>query len=116
VSVLKRDFAAVLVWALFLTGLTAVQLLFMAEPYSYGLLGGAALATFLFSLYLLARRRPAGEGERLIPDLSYPTVAFAVGIAAAALGVPFGVWLVFPGLGLLVLGAGGLLLERRRAP
>jgi hypothetical protein len=115
VSVLKRDFAAVLVWALFLTGLTAVQLVFMAEPYSYGLLGGAALATLLFGLYLLPRRRP-GEGERLIPDLSYPTVAFAVGIAAAALGVPFGVWLVFPGLGLLVVGAGGLLLEHRRAP
>jgi hypothetical protein len=112
VSVLNREFVAVLVWALFLAGLTAAQLVFMREAYSYGLLGGAALATLILALFLLARRRP-GDGERFVPDLSYATVALGVGAAAAVIGTPFGTWLVLPGLGLLALGAGGLVREYR---
>jgi hypothetical protein len=113
VSVLKHDFAAVLVWTLFLAGLTAAQLMFMQESYSYGLLGGAALATLLLGLFLVARRRRRGEGERFVPDLSYATVALGVGGAMAVIGTPFGTWLVLPGLGLLALGAGGLIRESR---
>lgn len=109
---LSRDFAAVLVWAFFLTGLTAAQLAFMTEPYSYGLLGGAALMTLLLGIFLLVRRRP-GEGQRFVPDLSYATVALGVGVAAAVVGAPFGPWLVLPGLGMLSLGAGGLVREYR---
>jgi hypothetical protein len=114
VSVLRREFAAVLVWAMFLAGLTAAQLVFMRETYSYGLLGGAALATVLLGLFLFARREGAvGEGQRFLPDLSYATVAVGLGVAAVAVGVPFGAWLVLPGLGLLVLGAAGLAREHR---
>jgi hypothetical protein len=111
-SVLKRDFAAVLLWGLLLGGLTAAQLVFMEETYSYGLLGGAALATFLLGVFLLARRRP-GEAQRLVPDSSYPVVAVGVGVALAVVGTPFGAWLVLPGLGLAGLGAGGLVREYR---
>ena len=111
---LRRDFAAVLVWSLFLAGLTAAQLVFMRETYSFGLLGGAALATVLLGVFLFARReRAVGDGQRFVPDLSYATVALGLGVAAVAVGVPFGTWLVLPGLGLLGLGAGGLAREHR---
>jgi hypothetical protein len=111
VSVLRRDFAAVLLWAGLLTGLTAAQLAFMREPYSYGLLGGAALATFLLGLALSARR--PREAEKAVPELSYATVAFGIGAALAVIGAPLGPWLFLPGLGLLALGAGGLVREYR---
>jgi hypothetical protein len=114
VSVLKRDFAAVLLWALFLAGLTVAQLVFMDETYSYGLLGGAALATLLLGVFLFARRRRGlGEGQRFVPDLSYATVAVGLGAAGAVVGAPLGLWLSLPGLGLLALGLGGLLREQR---
>jgi hypothetical protein len=111
VSVLGREFAAVLVWAAFLAALTLTQLVFMRETYSYGLLGGAALGTLLLGLFLFVRRpRP---GERFVPDLSYASVALGLGAALAALGAPFGLWLALPGLGVMGLGAGGLWRERR---
>jgi hypothetical protein len=108
-----REAVAVLVWGAFLTGLTLVQFAFMAEPFSYGLLGGAALVVLLLALGLFARRRPAGEPLRDVQEVSYPAVAIAVGSALALLGIPFGQWLWLPGLGLLALGAGALALERR---
>jgi hypothetical protein len=37
------------------------------------------------------------------------------GAALAIVGVAVGAWLYLPGLGVLLLGAGALLLERRRA-
>jgi hypothetical protein len=113
--VLRGEFAPVLVWALFLAALTATQLFFMHETYSYGLLGGAALVTALLGSFLLVRRRPAEEGARRVPDLSYPTVLVALGAALALVGAPFGAWLYLPGLGVLVLGLATLLRERRRA-
>jgi hypothetical protein len=110
---LSREFVAVLIWALFLAGLTLAQLAFMSETYSFGLLGGAALVTLVLGMVLLVRRRRAGEAPRELPELSYPTIALAVGIAVTLLGIPFGEWLLLPGLGLIALGAGGLVLERR---
>jgi hypothetical protein len=108
-----RDAVAVLLWALFLAGLTLVQFAFMAEPFSYGLLGGAALLVLLLAVGLFVRRRPAAEPLRDVPDLAYPAVAIAVGSGLVLLGIPFGQWLWLPGLGLLALGAGALALERR---
>jgi hypothetical protein len=110
---LSREFVAVLVWGLFLAGLTLAQLAFMSETFSFGLLGGAALATLVLGVVLLVRRRPAGEAPRELPELSYPTIVLAVGIAVTLLGIPFGEWLLLPGLGLLALGAGGLVFGRR---
>jgi hypothetical protein len=110
--VITRDYVAVFLWALFLAGLTAAQLVFMEETYSYGLLGGAALATTLLGVFLLARRRP-GEPQRLVPEVSYPIGAVGAGVAIAVIGTPFGAWLVLPGLGLAALGAGGLVREYR---
>jgi hypothetical protein len=110
---LSREFVAVLVWALFLAGLTLAQLAFMSETFSFGLLGGAALATLVLGLVVLVRRSRTGEGPRELPELSYPTIALAVGIAVTLLGIPFGEWLLLPGLGLVALGAGGLVFERR---
>jgi hypothetical protein len=112
VSVVAREYVAVLLWALFLAGLTGAQLVFMEETYSYGLLGGAALATLLLGVFLLARRRPP-EPQRLVPEASYPIVAVGAGVAIALIGTPFGAWLVLPGLGLAVFGAGGLVREYR---
>jgi hypothetical protein len=113
--VLGREFAPVLVWALFLAALTAVQFAFMHETYSYGLLGGAVLVTLSLGLFLVVRRRVPGEGARHLADLSYPTVILALGAALAIVGAAVGAWLYLPGLGVLLLGAGALLRERRRA-
>jgi hypothetical protein len=113
--VLRREFAPVLVWALFLAAFTAIQLFFMHESYSYGLLGGAALVTALLGSLLLIRPRPAGEGARRVPDLSYPTVLVGVGAALALVGLAFGSWLYLPGLGVLLFGLGALLREWRPA-
>jgi hypothetical protein len=112
---LRRDFTPVLVWALLLSGLTLAQLAFMAETYSYGLLGGAALVTLLLGSLLLARR-PRVEGGRLVPELSYPVVALGLGVAGVVGGLALGLWLLLPGLGLAVLGAGALLRERLAQP
>ena len=110
---MSREFVAVLVWGLFLAGLTLAQLAFMSETFSFGLLGGAALATLALGVVLLVRRRRAGESPRELPELSYPTIVLAVGIALTLFGIPFGEWLLLPGLGLVVLGTGGLVFERR---
>jgi hypothetical protein len=108
-----RDAVGVLLWALFLAGLTLGQFAFMAEPFSFGLLGGAALLVFLLAVGLFVRRRQVGEPPRDVRELSYPAIAIAAGSGLALLGIPFGQWLWLPGLGLLALGAGALALERR---
>jgi hypothetical protein len=115
VSELRRDFTPVLVWALLLSGLTLGQLAFMAETYSYGLLGGAALLALLLGSLLLARR-PQVERGRFVPELSYPAVALGLGLAGVVVGLALGLWLLLPGLGLAVLGAGALLRERLAQP
>jgi hypothetical protein len=109
---LSRDFVPVLVWASLLAGLTLAQFAFMAESYSYGLLGGAALATVLLGVGLLARGR-RDQASRLLPELSYPAAVFGLGVAVALVGVPLGLWLLLPGAGVAALGLGGLLRERR---
>ena len=47
-------------------------------------------------------------------DVSLPVPVLACGIALALLGVPFGTWLLLPGLALTALGAAGVLAEARR--
>lgn len=114
---MSRDARPVALWALFLAGLTGGTFAFTTESFSYGLLGGAAVATALLALVLLRRR---DEGAvRVLPDLSYATVAFGVGLALALVGVVFGLWLLLPGAGVAALGLAGIARERRaerRAP
>lgn len=108
---IRSGWTALLVWAGMLAGLTVLQFVFSTNPYYWATLGGAALATALFSGYYLWRP-PLREAE-YVPDSSYATVAVAAGFAIAVVGVPFGPWLWLPGLGLLAVGIGGVVNELR---
>jgi hypothetical protein len=109
---------AVLGWAALLTALAAV--LYAWTPgaeLQWGPLAGAAGGAWLLGLFLLLRR--ARAGLRLVPDLSFATVALALGVATLLNGASFGRWLVFIGCGIVLAGLAGLvreLLAMRRAP
>ena len=109
---MKRDFATLFLWGAFLAGLTAAQLVFFAEAYSYALLGGAALVVFLTGLYVLSFRSRE-PSTRSVPDSSYATLALGAGAAIAVVGSAFGPWLWLPGLGLAAVGLAGLVRELR---
>jgi hypothetical protein len=99
------------VWALMLGGTTALVFVFTVNAYYWGLLGGAAAATALLAAYYLWR--PPLAPVEYVPELSYATLAVAAGLATAVIGIPFGLWLSLPGLGLLAVGLGGVLNELR---
>lgn len=75
-----------------------------------GGLGALALA-------LLQAHRPPQPQPRLLPSLSLPTVVLALGLAAAALGLTAGLWLILVGaevaLFALVWLAREIVAERR---
>ena len=50
-----------------------------------------------WGLALLQLRRPPQPRPRLLPRLSLPTVVLALGLAAAALGLTAGLWLILIG-------------------
>jgi hypothetical protein len=70
---------------------------------------GQGVACLLGALVLELRR--TRERPRVLPDLSYPTIAVAVGAAMMLNGVAFGLWLVLIGAGLTAAGLGGLARE-----
>lgn len=80
-----------------------------------------AAACVLAGLVLIARERRAGRrpdalrpgDTALVPDLSPAACGVAVGIALCVLGAEFGQWLLYSGAGVTLIGAGGLLRERR---
>lgn len=49
------------------------------------------------ALALLQAHRPPQSRPRLLPRLSLPTVVLALGLAAAALGLTAGLWLILIG-------------------
>jgi hypothetical protein len=69
------------------------------------------------ALALLQVRRPPQPRARLLPRLSLPTVVLALGLAAAALGLTAGLWLILIGaeiaLFALVWLAREIVAERR---
>ncbi|MDX6728003.1 MAG: hypothetical protein QOK49_2808 [Baekduia sp.] len=87
-----------------------------------GLLAGAglwALATGVTS-DVVGRRRggaaPDGAaGAEVVPRSSLPAVAVACGATVALVGSVVGQALLWPGIGIVVLGVAGLLREQRAA-
>jgi hypothetical protein len=108
---MRRRWTPLAVWALMLTGTTALVFVFTVNAYYWGFLAGAAVVTALFAAYYVWR--PPLAPVEYVPELSYASVAVAAGLAIAVIGVPFGPWLYLPGLGLLVVGLGGVLNELR---
>jgi hypothetical protein len=98
----------IVLWAVFLTALTALMALFGPDAISPLLLGGAAAGTL--ALALLAGPRPARTDAAGSP---LPPVTFAFGLSLVVGGTEVGAWMLAIGLGLLVLSAGALLAERR---
>src|SRR3954470_19304775 len=94
-------------------------LLFMWDdrPLTYGLLGGAAAASFLTAIVVFSGRRAAPESDpdlvRAVPYTSWAAVAIGVGGSLMAVGVVFGVYLVMIGAGLVIAGLVALFRERR---
>jgi hypothetical protein len=108
---MERRWTPLAVWAAMLGVFTAIQFVFSANPYYWATLGGSAVATALLAGYYLWR--PPLRAAEYVPDSSYATVAVAAGAAIAVIGVPFGLWLSLPGLGLLAVGLGGVAHELR---
>jgi prepilin signal peptidase PulO-like enzyme (type II secretory pathway) len=100
-------------WGVVLAVLTLVQFAFMSNPWAYGLLGGAAIFSLLLAL-ALRRRRAAERDVRELPEVSYPVVLLALGLAAAFLGISFGPWIAAIGGLLVLVGLAGLVHELGR--
>jgi hypothetical protein len=109
--VMHRRWTPLAVWALMLGGTTALVFVFTVNAYYWALLGGAAAATALLAAYYLWR--PPLAPVEYVPELSYGTLAVAAGLATTVIGIPFGLWLSLPGLGLVAVGLGGVLNELR---
>jgi hypothetical protein len=110
---------AVVLWALYLAILWAAAWAFGVPAVETVVLLGAAsvlcAATGAFAWWR-GRRGVAPHGDadaRLEPDLSAATAWTAVALATLAVSLVFGPWLAFMGAGMLALGVGGLVRERR---
>jgi hypothetical protein len=101
-------------WAGFLAVLTALMALFGdIDPISPLLLGGAAVGTAL--LALLATRLGEGTAARRTDGWgdSPATAAAALGVTLLVGGAEVGEWMLGIGAAFLLLGAAGLVRERR---
>jgi hypothetical protein len=56
---------------------------------------------------------PEGDRRRALPDISLSPTVMAGGLLVLLVAVAAGRWLVLPGLGVIALGAGGLVRELR---
>jgi hypothetical protein len=73
----------------------------------------------IFVIAAWNQARPPRAEVRLLPTTSLPVVAIAVGVAAAAVGLTAGLWLVLVGAEILAFGLiwlGRELWLERRAP
>jgi hypothetical protein len=109
---------ALLVWAAYLA-LLAGGLWAWRPTDRLGAVLLSAAAALVAIIGLVTLRWRGGREERAIPDLSLATVLAVAGIAAMLVGLRFGGWLLWPGLGLTLFGLAGvlreLLAERRGA-
>ena len=109
---MSRGPVAVGLWGAFLMALALLLLGWERSWLQVLLLGGAALVVLALGAALV--RSWGRPREPTDVDVSLPVPVLACGIALALLGVPFGTWLLLPGLALTALGAAGVLAEARR--
>ena len=116
----RRSAIVLLAWGLWLGALTAVQAIFVMQPFVRwfvtGLLGGASFAALCCGVALLTRDLLHRRAELQIVALvegSAATVALAAGFALALLGANFGLWAAYIGGALALAGFGGLVREER---
>jgi hypothetical protein len=105
------------VFGLLLGGTALLLFLWDEEPLAYGLLGGAAAASFLTAIVLTLVPRAAPDWDadlvRAVPNTSWAAAAIGIGASLAAIGIVFGLYLVLIGAGVALAGIGGLIRERR---
>jgi hypothetical protein len=82
-----------------------------------GLLAGAGLWALVTGVAsdVVGRRRDGAGGAEVVPRSSLPAVAVACGATVALVGSVVGQALLWPGIGIVVLGLAGLLREQRAA-
>jgi hypothetical protein len=112
---MMRGGIVLVAWGVLLLVITAAQLPFSPDGVELGLLGGAGAVCVLCGLIagLVATRGRRRGPRRAVPELSFATVAVALGLAMVGVGTEAGQWLWLPGCALAALGAAGLVREGR---
>jgi hypothetical protein len=102
-------------WGVFLSVLTGIGVIFFGTSVSTpALLGGAAAFALVLALLLAVTRRSVQvEGGGTDPESSPATVWLALSLALTMAGVALGLWLVFIGAGMTLIGIGGVVRELR---
>lgn len=116
-----------LAWALLLTVLFALNVIWTGKGLDAAMAGFAVAATIATAFALIAQRPrealrrgpppPSAEPEA-IPTASYGSVLLAVGVAATVFGFSFGHFVVYFGAGLILVSLGIIAREeylQRRA-
>jgi hypothetical protein len=98
------------IWGGMLTALGVLLVFFEPSRFTWALLIGSAIALVPFGALVLF---PGRRDQRVLPDLSLPTVVVALGFCVVILGLAAGPWLVALGVEVLALGVFGLYREIR---
>jgi asparagine N-glycosylation enzyme membrane subunit Stt3 len=111
----KPAYPPLAVWGVFLGVLTAVSVIFFSPDVSTpALLGGNAAFVLVLALLLaVSRRSIQTEGGGADPDASPATVWLALSLALMAVGAVLGLWLVFIGGGMTIVGIAATVRELR---
>jgi hypothetical protein len=105
-------------WGVGLLLITALGVaVFSLATLPAGLLAGAGLWALVTGVAsdVVGRRRDGAAGAEVVPRSSLPAVAVACGATVALVGSVVGQALLWPGIGIVVLGLAGLLREQRAA-
>jgi hypothetical protein len=103
------------IWGVFCSVLTGVGVIFFGTSVSTpALLGGAAAFALVLALGLAVTRRSIQvEGGGTDPEGSPATVWLALSLVLMVAGVTLGLWLVFIGGGMTLIGIAGVVRELR---
>jgi hypothetical protein len=105
-----------LCWATLLALTGALNAIWAGVSIQTATFGAGVLAIVLFAAAVLLR--PRRSGPEAVTRASLATVVVAVGFATLMFGFSFGHFIIYLGIGLILAGAGRLLLElhhQRRA-